>query len=210
MQPIDPDDVVRGQYDGYLRETVSRRTRRPRRSSRCAPKSRTRDGWACRSLRSGKCLAQSRQVITIGFEEPVMRCSRSEGSPRVAGQQTGHRLRRPWIDPRPVSRQEPGPHAPRLGRDDLPLQGFLRVGHRLEAYERLILEAMLGNHSLFTRLTASTPLGGGRAVLDSLLPSSPTTKVRGDPTRPIDSSTLLVGACPRNRGEQRQAMITMV
>ena len=74
IRPIDPAHVVRGQYDGYLEERG------------VAPDSQTETFVALRAeventrwkgvpfyLRTGKCLAESRQVITIGFDEPVMR-----------------------------------------------------------------------------------------------------------------------------------------
>ena len=49
MQPIEPADVVRGQYTGYLDEPGVARTPRPRRSSPCAVGSTTGAGPACRS-----------------------------------------------------------------------------------------------------------------------------------------------------------------
>ena len=46
----DPAHYVRGQHDGYLDDRrASRRTRRPRRSPRCASRSTTGAGRACRS-----------------------------------------------------------------------------------------------------------------------------------------------------------------
>ena len=49
MLPIDPDDVVRGQYEGYRRSRASRPTRRWRRSSPPGSASTTGAGRACRS-----------------------------------------------------------------------------------------------------------------------------------------------------------------
>ena len=125
IRPIDPAHVVRGQYDGYRDEPG------------VAPTSETETFVALRAeventrwkgvpfyLRTGKCLAQSRQVVTIGFDEPVMRLFPLEPQrPQVARQQARGRLRRPRIDPRPLPRQAARPaNAPRFGRDDLPLR----------------------------------------------------------------------------------------
>ena len=50
LSPIEPSQVVRGQYDGLPRRARrARRTPRPRRSSRCAARSTTGVGRACRS-----------------------------------------------------------------------------------------------------------------------------------------------------------------
>jgi hypothetical protein len=50
MRPIDTKHVVRGQYDGYLREPGVDKTRKPKRSWRFAQKSRTSGGPASRSV----------------------------------------------------------------------------------------------------------------------------------------------------------------
>ena len=73
LRILDPVTVLRGQYEGYLDEPG------------VAPDSTTETFIALRAwvdnsrwmgvpfyLRTGKCLAQSRQMITIGLREPVM------------------------------------------------------------------------------------------------------------------------------------------
>ena len=66
---VDPEAVVRGQYDGYRRRARRRpQRRRPRRSSRCAPRSTTGAGRACRSTCApASASQQGRQVVTIGL-----------------------------------------------------------------------------------------------------------------------------------------------
>jgi glucose-6-phosphate 1-dehydrogenase len=104
-------------------------------------------------LRTGKCLAQSRQVITIGLHEPVMRLFPLG---RRAPQMRGNKIVVDFADPGSIHAhflaKEPGP---RMLLDSAEMifhyQDSFRTAHSLEAYEHLILEAMLGNRSLFTR-----------------------------------------------------------
>jgi glucose-6-phosphate 1-dehydrogenase len=154
LRPIDPDQVVRGQYDGYRDEHG------------VAPDSQTETFVALRAeventrwkgvpfyLRTGKCLAQSRQVITIGFDEPVMRLfPLSEHAPKWRG----NKLVVDFADPGSIHAhflaKEPGP---RMHLDSAEMtfhyKDSFQAANNLEAYEHLILEAMLGNRSLFTR-----------------------------------------------------------
>jgi glucose-6-phosphate 1-dehydrogenase len=154
LKPIDPAWVVRGQYDGYRDETG------------VAPDSDTETFVALRAeventrwkgvpfyLRSGKCLAQSRQVITIGFDEPVMRLF-PMGSHTPTWR--GNKLVVDFQDPGSIHAhflaKEPGPQM-RLDAAEMTFRyrDSFQAAHNLEAYERLILEAMLGNRAFFTR-----------------------------------------------------------
>jgi glucose-6-phosphate 1-dehydrogenase len=154
MRPIDPADVVRGQYEGYRQEPG------------VAPDSSTETFVALRVevensrwkgvpfyLRTGKALAQARQVITIGFEEPVMRLfPMGKGAPEWRG----NRIAFDFADPGSIRTRflvkQPGP---RMHLDEGAMtfnyQQSFQSANNLEAYEHLILEAMLGNRSLFTR-----------------------------------------------------------
>ena len=154
MRPIDPSHVVRGQYDGYRDEPG------------VAPDSQTETFVALRAeientrwkgvpfyLRTGKALAESRQVITIGFQEPVMRLFPfAKGAP----EHRGNRLVVDFADPGSIHAhffaKEPGPEM-RLNEAEMTFhyQGSFQTAHHLEAYEYLILEAMLGKRTLFTR-----------------------------------------------------------
>ncbi|MDE3044609.1 MAG: glucose-6-phosphate dehydrogenase [Acidobacteriota bacterium] len=154
MRPLDVHNVVRGQYQGYRDEPG------------VAPDSTVETFVALRVeientrwkgvpfyLRTGKGMAQRRQVITIGFEEPVMRLF-----PLAKDAQTwrGNRLVVDFDDPGSIHAhflaKEPGP-VMQLGEATMSFyyKDSFRHAHRLEAYEHLILEAMLGNRALFTR-----------------------------------------------------------
>jgi glucose-6-phosphate 1-dehydrogenase len=151
MRPIDPGQVVRGQYEGYRDEPG------------VAPDSQTEtfvalrlevDNWRWAGvpfyLRSGKSLAQRRQVISLSLREPPLRMF-------SAGQRTGDDsividFGDPgWIAARFLAK-EPGPDM-RLGpaRMTFRYADTFRQENGLEGYERLILDAMTGDQSLFTR-----------------------------------------------------------
>ena len=155
MRPIDLSRVVRGQYDGYREEPG------------VAADSQTEtftamrveiDNWRWSGvpfyLRSGKSMAQRRQTVTLGLKEPTLRMF-----PNVSHLRAGERCNQVvidfddpgWIAVRFLAKQ-PGPTM-RLREVDMTFRyedSFHRM-HELEGYERLILEAMIGDQSLFTR-----------------------------------------------------------
>ncbi len=154
LRPIDPIQVVRGQYDGYRDEPgVAADSQTETFVALRAEVENTRWKGVPFYLRTGKCLAQSRQVITIGFDEPVMRLfPMVENAPSWRG----NKLVVDFADPGSIHAhflaKEPGP---RMHLDSAEMtfrykDSFQSANH-LEAYEHLILEAMLGNRSLFTR-----------------------------------------------------------
>jgi glucose-6-phosphate 1-dehydrogenase len=154
LRPIDPDQVVRGQYDGYRDEHgVAGDSQTETFVALRAEVENTRWKGVPFYLRTGKCLAQSRQVITIGFDEPVMRLfPLSEHAPRWRG----NKLVVDFADPGSIHAhflaKEPGP---RMHLDSAEMtfhyKDSFQAANNLRAYEHLILEAMLGNRSLFTR-----------------------------------------------------------
>ncbi|MGC8499479.1 MAG: glucose-6-phosphate dehydrogenase [Acidimicrobiales bacterium] len=154
LRPIDPAQVVRGQYDGYRDEHgVAADSQTETFVALRAEVENTRWKGVPFYLRTGKCLAQSRQVITIGFDEPVMRLFPiSEHAPKWRG----NKLVVDFADPGSIHAhflaKEPGP---RMHLDSAEMsfhyKDSFRAANNLEAYEHLILEAMLGNRSLFTR-----------------------------------------------------------
>ena len=155
LHPLDLSRVVRGQYEGYRDEPG------------VDPKSQTEtfvamrveiDNWRWAGvpfyLRSGKSMAQRRQSVTLGLKEPTMRMF-----PNVSHLPLGERCNEividfddpGWIAVRFLAKQ-PGP-AMRLREVEMTFKyedSFHKM-HGLEGYERLILEAMLGDQSLFTR-----------------------------------------------------------
>jgi glucose-6-phosphate 1-dehydrogenase len=152
MLPIQPADVVRGQYTGYRSEPGVN------------PESETEtfialkcsiDNWRWAGvpflLRTGKRLAEGQRIISIAFREPPK--SMFPANSGVGAQGPDH-LTFDLADASKMSLsfygKRPGPG---MRLDKLSLQfamhdtGF--IGDVLEAYERLILDAMRGDHTLF-------------------------------------------------------------
>ncbi len=151
--PIDPRDVVRGQYVGYRGEPG------------VDPESDTEtfialkcmiDNWRWAGvpffLRTGKRLAEGQRIISIAFREPPKSMFPSGSG---VGSQGPDHLTFDLADASKMSLsfygKRPGPG---MRLDKLSLQFAMndtgRIGDVLEAYERLILDAMRGDHTLFT------------------------------------------------------------
>ena len=153
MLPIKPSDVVRGQYIGYRSEEGIN----PESDTetfialKCAI-----DNWRWAGvpfyLRTGKRLAEGQRIISIAFREPP-KSMFPEGS--GIGAQGPDHLTFDLADASKVSLsfygKRPGPG---MRLDKLSLQFAMRdtglIGDVLEAYERLILDAMRGDRTLFT------------------------------------------------------------
>ena len=153
MLPIDPSCVVRGQYNGYRREEG------------VSPDSETEtfialkcgiDNWRWAGvpfyLRTGKRLAEGQRIISIAFREaPKSMFPPGSG----VGLQGPDHLTFDLADETKVSLsfygKRPGPG---MKMDKLSMQFSAhdtdRAGDVLEAYERLILDAMRSDHTLFT------------------------------------------------------------
>ncbi|HKM61485.1 MAG TPA: glucose-6-phosphate dehydrogenase [Acidisphaera sp.] len=153
MLPIDPKDVVRGQYSGYRDEDG------------VDPESDTEtfialkcsiDNWRWAGvpffLRTGKKLAEGQRIISIAFREPPK--SMFPVGSGVGAQGPDH-LTFDLADAAKMSLsfygKRPGPG---MRLDKLSMQFAMhdtgRIGDVLEAYERLILDAMRGDRTLFT------------------------------------------------------------
>jgi glucose-6-phosphate 1-dehydrogenase len=153
MCPLDPAHVVRGQYEGYRQldgvdpdsdtETFV--------ALRCEV-----DNWRWAGvpfyLRTGKCMAEGARIISIAFREPPQ--SMFPNGSGVGQYGPDHltfdldessRLSLSFYGKRP---------GPEMMLDKLSMQFSLtemgREGDTLEAYERLIRDAMKGDHTLFT------------------------------------------------------------
>jgi len=153
MLPIEPQHVVRGQYTGYRSEEGVH----PESDTetfialRCAI-----DNWRWAGvpfyLRTGKRLAEGQRIISIAFREPPK--SMFPPGSGVGSQGPDH-LTFDLADASKMSLsfygKRPGPG---MRLDKLSLQFAMRdtgmIGDVLEAYERLILDAMRGDHTLFT------------------------------------------------------------
>ena len=153
MLPIQPTDVVRGQYIGYRGEEG------------VAPESDTEtfialkcsiDNWRWAGvpfyLRTGKRLAEGQRIISIAFREPP-KSMFPEGS--GIGAHGPDHLTFDLADAAKTSLsfygKRPGPGM-RLDKHSLQfaMNDTGQIGDVLEAYERLILDAMRGDHTLFT------------------------------------------------------------
>jgi glucose-6-phosphate 1-dehydrogenase len=153
LLPIDPSQVVRGQYNGYRHEDgVSPESDT---ETFIALKARI-DNWRWAGvpfyLRTGKKLAEGQRIISIAFKEaPKSMFPTGSG----VGTQGPDHLTFDLADETKVSLsfygKRPGPG---MRLDKLSMQFSAhdteRAGDVLEAYERLILDAMRGDHTLFT------------------------------------------------------------
>jgi glucose-6-phosphate 1-dehydrogenase len=153
MCPLDPGQVVRGQFEGY------------RDLDGVAPDSQTEtfialkcevDNWRWAGvpfyLRTGKRLAEGWRIISIAFREPPQSMFPEGSGVGAAGPDhltfdldESSRLSLSFYGKRP---------GPELTLDKLSMQFSLtemdKEGDTLEAYERLMRDAMKGDHTLFT------------------------------------------------------------
>jgi glucose-6-phosphate 1-dehydrogenase len=153
MLPINPAQVIRGQYAGYRQEDGVARDSDT--ETFIALKVGI-DNWRWAGvpiyLRTGKKLAEGQRIISIAFKE-APRTMFPPGS--GVGSQGPDHLTFDLADNSRVSLsfygKRPGPG---MKLDKLSMQFSTQetdsVGDVLEAYERLILDAMRGDHTLFT------------------------------------------------------------
>ncbi len=150
MSQIDPSSVVRGQYTGYLDEPGVRRHSET--ETFIALKCHI-DNWRWAGvpfyLRTGKRMAEGARIISIAFREPPR-------SMFPAGSGVGaHGPDHLTFDLADASKLSLSFYGKRPGTgmrlDKLSLQFALQEHDDvLEAYERLIHDAMCGDHTLFT------------------------------------------------------------
>lgn len=153
MMPIDPGDAVRGQYTGYREEEG------------VDPDSETEtfialkctiDNWRWAGvpfyLRTGKRMAEGQRIISIAFHEPPKSMFPKDSG---VGAHGPDHLTFDLSDASKTSLsfygKRPGPGM-RLDKHSLQfaMDETRHIGEVLEAYERLILDAMRGDHTLFT------------------------------------------------------------
>jgi glucose-6-phosphate 1-dehydrogenase len=151
MRPINAGEVVRGQYEGY------------RDAEGVAAGSDTETFVALRVeienwrwagvpffLRTGKRLAESRRTVTLAFREPpqAMFPAGEEGRRNHLVFELGE----PGVITTDFAAKIPGA-AFRLGQARMTFryEESFTTEHQLDAYERLILDAMNGDGTLFTR-----------------------------------------------------------
>jgi len=153
MLPIEPRDVVRGQYQGYREEEG------------VSPDSETEtfvalraeiDNWRWAGvpfyLRTGKKLAEGARIISIAFREPPKSMFPTGSGVGLSGPDhltfdlaDASKLSLSFYGKRPG----PGMRLDKLSMQ-FAMQDTERAGDVLEAYERLIYDAMRGERTLFT------------------------------------------------------------
>jgi glucose-6-phosphate 1-dehydrogenase len=155
LTPLDPERAVRGQYDGYLDEEG------------VAPGSDTEtfvalearvENWRWAGvpfyIRTGKRMAQGRRAITIAHREPPLqmfpgaeRLRHAIGPNKVTFEisEPGS-IKASFLAKVPGAAMELGPAQFAFDYED-----SFSVANQLEAYERLIHDAMVGDNTLFTR-----------------------------------------------------------
>jgi glucose-6-phosphate 1-dehydrogenase len=153
MLPIRPADVVRGQYTGYRSEegVSADSDTETFIALKCYI-----DNWRWAGvpfyLRTGKRLAEGQRIISIAFREPPKSMFPSGSGVSTKGPD---HLTFDLADSARMSLsfygKRPGPG---MRLDKLSMQFAMHdtghIGDVLEAYERLILDAMRGDHTLFT------------------------------------------------------------
>jgi glucose-6-phosphate 1-dehydrogenase len=155
LRPIEPAQALYGQYVGYRDEPgVSADSW----TETLAAVRLEVDNWRWAGvpffLRSGKNLAQHYEVITLGLREPPLKMFRT----RLAGAEKAraNEIVIDFGDPGWIASdflaKLPGPTTD-LGpaRMTFRYEDSFCQSHMLQGYERLILDAMLGDQSLFTR-----------------------------------------------------------
>jgi glucose-6-phosphate 1-dehydrogenase len=154
LTPVDPRHVVRGQYNGY------RSVPGVRPDSQTETMAALRvyvDNWRWHRvpfyLRSGKTLAASRQTVTLGFHRPPLRMFRTD---RRDAPTSLNEIVIDFADPGSIAvnfmAKEPGPEIIlEAAQMKFSYATSYAESMALEGYERLILQAMRGDQSLFTR-----------------------------------------------------------
>jgi glucose-6-phosphate 1-dehydrogenase len=153
MLPLQPNQVVRGQYAGYRTEegVHSESDTETFIALKCFI-----DNWRWAGvpfyLRTGKRMAEGQRIISIAFREPPRTMFPADSG---VGAQGPDHLTFDLADAAKMSLsfygKRPGPG---MRLDKLSLQFAMHdtglIGDVLEAYERLILDAMRGDRTLFT------------------------------------------------------------
>jgi glucose-6-phosphate 1-dehydrogenase len=155
LKPIDVRHVVRGQYEGYRSEpgvAASSQT-----ETMVAVRAEV-DNWRWHGvpffLRSGKALGASRQIIVLGFQPPPLRMFPAHHKDTPYGLQ--NEIEIDFADPGAIKTyflaKVPGADLS-LGNAEMAFnyKDSFAASHALEGYEHLILQAMIGDQSLFTR-----------------------------------------------------------
>jgi glucose-6-phosphate 1-dehydrogenase len=153
MLPIRPSDVVRGQYTGYRSEdgVSADSDTETFIALKCYI-----DNWRWAGvpfyLRTGKRMAEGQRIISVAFREPPKSMFPEDSG--IGAQGPDHltfdladaaRTSLSFYGKRPGPGMKLDKHSLQFAMNDTG-----QIGDVLEAYERLILDAMRGDHTLFT------------------------------------------------------------
>ncbi len=154
MRDVAPENVVRGQYVGYLDEAG------------VAEHSQTEtfvamrlfiDNWRWAGvpiyLRTGKKMAETTMEAVVEFKQPPRQLFTAKGAPAPEPNIVRFRMgRHDGVD---LSLQAKAPGSDLVTNTvDLTVEFAAALGQRKEAYERLLDAAILGDHFRFTRIDA--------------------------------------------------------
>ncbi len=155
LKPIDVRHVVRGQYEGYRSEPGVAADSQT--ETMVAVRAEV-DNWRWHGvpffLRSGKAMGASRQIIVLGFQPPPLRMFPAHQKDTPYGLQ--NEIVIDFADPGAIKTnflaKVPGAELT-LGNAEtvFSYKDSFVTSHALEGYEHLILLAMIGDQSLFTR-----------------------------------------------------------
>ncbi len=166
MRDVTSENVVRGQYVGYLEEPG------------VAPHSQTEtfvamrlfiDNWRWAGvpiyLRTGKKMAETTMEAVVEFKQPPRQLFTAKGEPAPEPNIVRFRMgRHDGVD---LSLQAKAPGSDLVTNSvDLTVEFAAALGQRKEAYERLLDAAIVGDHFRFTRIDAVLQ---SWQILDSIL-----------------------------------------
>jgi glucose-6-phosphate 1-dehydrogenase len=155
MHPVDPEKVVRGQYDGYLSEPgVARYST----VETFVAMELEIENWRWAGvpffLRTGKRLAKKTSEVTLVFKDVPFNVFRGTRAGRPRRDHLTIRIQPDEGMTLAVNVKEPGPDV-RLSRATMDFDYESEFqSDLLDAYELLMLEAMEGDHTLFLRQDA--------------------------------------------------------
>jgi len=168
VRDVTPENVVRGQYVGYLEEAG------------VAEHSQTEtfvamrlfiDNWRWAGvpiyLRTGKKMAETTMEAVVEFKQPPRQLFTAKGEPNPEPNIVRFRMgRHDGVD---LSLQAKAPGSALVTNTvDLTVEFAAALGQRKEAYERLLDAAIVGDHFRFTRIDAVLQ---SWQILDSILKS---------------------------------------
>jgi glucose-6-phosphate 1-dehydrogenase len=151
LEPLDPVRSVRGQYVGYLDEQgMAADSQTETFVALEAEIENARWAGVPFYLRTGKQLAQGRRVITIAFREPPKRMFPIANG--LAQNELVFEIAEPGAISASFLAKVPGPTLELAPASmEFKYEDSFCTRNQLEAYERLIHDAMLGDRTLFTR-----------------------------------------------------------